>query len=243
MKTNLLIMNLSKSIHQRGIRATSKQLGMKRLKLIMKPSKKVVGLTKLKCSCLISAGQTSGRRQLRAKSVKLTPNNRKLMKEVLNCSVTLAKKLLLTNNNKIGRLPNRLILLMKKRPHLMSSLKIHNISSKTILHTSCQNRASTSILIKPSPVRVKLRLVRGQTILIISKKLLLLSSGILLRDHRLSRSRRRRQVGKLALEKIPEMKSTHVQTHVRNPVRIVDAIKSTGHRNIGHDLKKLKKNP
>jgi hypothetical protein len=61
---------------------------MKRLKLITKSSQKVMGPMKLKCSCLITAGLTSGRRQLRAKSVKLTPNNRKLIKEVLNCSVT-----------------------------------------------------------------------------------------------------------------------------------------------------------
>jgi hypothetical protein len=177
---NLLITNLSESIHQGYIGVTSKQLGTKWLKLITKPNQKVVGPTKLKCSCLISAGLTCSRGQLRAKSVKLAPNNRKLIKEILNCRVTLVKKLLLTNSSKIGRLASRLILLTKKRSHLMSSLEIHNISSKTILHTSCQNRASTSILIKPSPVRVKLRLVRGQTILIISKKPLLLSSGSLL---------------------------------------------------------------
>jgi hypothetical protein len=97
-------MNLSKSIHQGDIRATSKQLGMKRLKLIMKPSQKVIGPTKLKCSCLISAGLTGGRGQLRAKSVKLAPNNKKLIKEIFNCRVTLVKKLLLTNSSKIGRL-------------------------------------------------------------------------------------------------------------------------------------------
>jgi hypothetical protein len=57
-------------------------------------------------------------------------------------------------------------------------------------------------------------------ILIISKKLLLLSSGSLLQDHRLSRSRRRRWAGKLACEKISKMKSTHV----RNLVTIVDAL-------------------
>jgi hypothetical protein len=155
-KMNLLITNLSESIHQGDIGATSKQLGKKRLKLIMKLSQKVIGPTKLKCSCLISVGLASGRRQLRAKSVKLTPNNSKLIKEVINCSVTLSKKLLLTNSNKIGRLSSRLILLMKKRSHMMSLLKLHNISSKMILHTSCQNRASTSILIKPSPVCMKL---------------------------------------------------------------------------------------
>jgi hypothetical protein len=115
-----------------------------------------------------------------AKSVKLAPNNRKLIKEILNCRVTLAKKLLLTNSSKIGRLASRLILLTKKRTHLMSPLKIHNISSKMILHTSCQNQANTSILIKPSLVHVKLRLVRDQAILIISKKPLLLSSSSLL---------------------------------------------------------------
>jgi hypothetical protein len=144
------------------IGATSKQVGTKRLKLITKLSQKVIGPTKFKCNCLISAGLTGCRGQLRAKSVKLAPNNKKLIKETINCRVTLAKKLLLTNSSKIGRLDSRLILLMKKRPHLMSPLGIHNISSKTILHTSCQNRASTSILIKPSHVCVKLQLVRGR---------------------------------------------------------------------------------
>jgi hypothetical protein len=131
-------MNLSKSIHQGDIGVTSKQLGMKRLKHITKSSQKVMGSMKLKCSRVISVGLTSDGRQLRAKSVnKLMPNNRKLIKEVINCSVTLLKKLLLTNNNKIGRVSSRLILLMKKRLHLMSLLKLHNICSKTILHTSC----------------------------------------------------------------------------------------------------------
>jgi hypothetical protein len=231
-KTNLLTTNLSESIHQGDIGATSKLLGTKRLKLITKPSQKVVGPAKLKCSCLISVGQIGGRGQLRAKSVKLAPNNRKLIKEILNCRVTLAKKLLLTNSNKVDRLTSRLILLTNKRPHLMSPLKIHNISSKAILHTSCQNRAITSILIKPSPVRVKLRLVRGQTIIIISKKPLLLSSGSLLWDHRLSRSQRRRRARKLAREKIPKMKSTHVQMHARNPVTIVCAVEE--HRTSQH---------
>jgi hypothetical protein len=131
-------MSLNKSIHQGDIGVTSKQLGMKRLKHITKSSQKVMGSMKLKCSRLISVGLTSGGRQLRAKSVnKLMPNNRKLIKEVINCSVTLLKKLLLTNNSKIGRVSSRLILLMKKRLHLMSLLKLHNICSKTILHTSC----------------------------------------------------------------------------------------------------------
>jgi hypothetical protein len=46
---------------------------------------------KLKCSLLISAGLASGRRQLMANIVKLTPNNKKLNKEDFNCSVTLSK--------------------------------------------------------------------------------------------------------------------------------------------------------
>jgi hypothetical protein len=158
---NLLITNLTESIHQGDIGVTSKQLGTKRLKLITKPSQKVIGSMKLKCSCLISTGQIGGTGQLRAKSVKLTPNNKKLIKQILNYRVTLVKKILLMNSSKIGRLTSRLILLTKKKPYLMSPLEIHNISSKMILHTSCQNRASTSILIKPSLVRMKLRLVRG----------------------------------------------------------------------------------
>jgi hypothetical protein len=137
LKTSLLITILSKSIHQGDIGAMSKQLGTKRLRLITKLSQKVIGLMKLKCSCLISAGLTSGRRQLMAKSVKPMPNNRKLIKKVINCSVTLSKKLLLMNSSKIGRLSSRLIFLTKKRPYLMSPLKLHNISNKTILHTSC----------------------------------------------------------------------------------------------------------
>jgi hypothetical protein len=137
MKMSLLITYFSESIHQGDIGVMSKQLGTKRLKLIMKSSQKVIGQMKLKCGRLIFAGLTGGRRQLGAKSIKLTPNIRKPIKEVINCSVTLSKKLLLTNSSKIGRLSNRLIFLMKKISHLMSPLKLHNISSKTILYTSC----------------------------------------------------------------------------------------------------------
>jgi hypothetical protein len=105
---------------------TSKQLGTKRLKLITKLSQKVIGLTKLKCSCLIFAGLTGGRRQLRAKSVKLMPNNRKLIKEVLNCSVILVKKLLLTNSSKIGRLSSRLMLLTSDEEKITSDESVQN---------------------------------------------------------------------------------------------------------------------
>jgi hypothetical protein len=121
-------------------------------------------------------------------------------------------------------LSSRLILLTKKRSHLMSPLKLHNISSKTVLHTSYQNRASMSILIKPSLVCMKLRLVRSQMILIISKKLLLLSSYSLLCNHWLSMSQKTRRAWKLALEKIPKLEATHVQTHARDPITIVGAI-------------------
>jgi hypothetical protein len=85
-KTGITKTNLNESIQQGDIGATSKQLGTKRLKLITKPSQKVIGPMKLKCSFLISAGLTGGRGQLMTKSVKLVPNNRKLIKEILNCS-------------------------------------------------------------------------------------------------------------------------------------------------------------
>jgi hypothetical protein len=147
---------------------------------------------------------------MRTKSVKLAPNDKEMVKEVLNYSVTLSKKLLLMNSSKIGRLSSRHKLLMKKRPHLMSPLKFHNISSKAVLHTSYQNRDSMSILIKSSPVCVKLRLVRSQTILIISKKLLIFSSYSLLCNHWLGRSRRTRRTWKFAGEKIPKPEITHV---------------------------------
>jgi hypothetical protein len=92
----------------------SKQLCMKRLKLITKPSQKVIGSMKVKFIRLIPTGLTSGRRHLRVRSVKLTPNKNKLVKKVLNCSITLSKKLLLMNSSKIGRLSSRLILLTRK---------------------------------------------------------------------------------------------------------------------------------
>jgi hypothetical protein len=49
-KMSLLIMNLNKSIHQRDTGVTSKQLSIKRLKLIPKPSQEVTGASKLKDS-------------------------------------------------------------------------------------------------------------------------------------------------------------------------------------------------
>jgi hypothetical protein len=61
-KMNLLITNLSESVHQGDIGVTSKQVGMKRLKLITKASQKVVGPMKLKCSRLIPTGLASGKR-------------------------------------------------------------------------------------------------------------------------------------------------------------------------------------
>jgi hypothetical protein len=74
-------MNLNKSAYQGDIGATSKQLGMKRLKLITKSGQKVISPMKRKCSRLISVGLASDRRQLRAKSVKMMPNNRKVIKK------------------------------------------------------------------------------------------------------------------------------------------------------------------
>jgi hypothetical protein len=62
-------------------------------------------------------------------------------------------------------------------------------------------------------------------IIIISKKHLLLKSSGLLTNHRLSRSKRRWRAGKLVNEKIPQTMIVHVQTHVRDPVLIVGAIK------------------
>jgi hypothetical protein len=132
-KMSLLITNLNKS--------------MKRLKLIMKLSQKVIGVSKLKGSLLILAWLISGRRQLRTKSVDLTPNSRELIQESINCSITLAKKLLLMNNNKKSILSSGLIAISKKSLHPMSPLKLHNINRKLILHTSCKNQIGPSILI------------------------------------------------------------------------------------------------
>jgi hypothetical protein len=55
MKTSLLIMNLSNSIHQRNTRVTRKQLSTERFKLIMKPSQEVIRAMKLKSNILILA--------------------------------------------------------------------------------------------------------------------------------------------------------------------------------------------
>jgi hypothetical protein len=76
---------------------------------------------------------------VRTKSVKLAPNSRELIKEIISDSVTLSGKLLLTNSNKISRLFSELIMIMKKIPHMMSLIKPQNITSKTILHTGCKN--------------------------------------------------------------------------------------------------------
>jgi hypothetical protein len=152
------------------------------------------------------------------------PNNKELIEESINGIITLTKKLLLTNSSKKSRLSYGLIAIAKKNPLLMRPLKLHNISRKMILYTSHKNRTIPSILIKSSPACTKLRLIRSQTIIIICNKCLL-NSNSLLQDHRPSRSRRRRWAGKLAHEEVPKSKSVHVQTHVRNPVIIVDAIK------------------
>jgi hypothetical protein len=118
----------------------------------------------------------------------MMPNSRELIKESINSSITLTKKLLLTYTSKKSRLSSGLIATAKKSPHLMSPLKLHNLSRKTILHTGHKNRTSPSILIKSSPVSTKLRLIQNPTIIIISKKHLLLSSSSLLWNHRLSRT-------------------------------------------------------
>jgi hypothetical protein len=118
----------------------------------------------------------------------MMPNSRELIKESINSSITLTKKLLLTYTSKKSRLSSGLIATAKKSPHLMSPLKLHNLRRKTILHTGHKNRTSPSILIKSSPVSTKLRLIQNPTIIIISKKHLLLSSSSLLCNHRLSRT-------------------------------------------------------
>jgi hypothetical protein len=55
MKMNLLIMNLSKSIHQEDTWVTSKQVDTERLKLITKSSEEVISPMKFRSSILILA--------------------------------------------------------------------------------------------------------------------------------------------------------------------------------------------
>jgi hypothetical protein len=59
-------------------------------------------------------------------------NNRELIEESINSIITLVKKLLLTNSSKKSRLSYGLIVSVKKSPHLMRPLKLHNISRKLI---------------------------------------------------------------------------------------------------------------
>jgi hypothetical protein len=54
-KMNLLIMNLNKSIHQVDTEVMSKQLVIKKPKLIMKQSQEVISVTKFKSNLLILA--------------------------------------------------------------------------------------------------------------------------------------------------------------------------------------------
>jgi hypothetical protein len=224
LKTSLLITNLSKSIHQWNTGVTSKQLSTERLKLITKLSQEVICVTKFKSSLLILVWLIGVRRQLRTTSVDLMPNSRELIEESINGSITLTKKLLLMNSSKKSSLSSGLIMTVKKSPHLMSPLKLHNFNRKPILHIGYKNQTSLSILIKPSPVCTILRLIWSQPIIIICNKHLLLNSSNLLWDHMLSRSWRRRQVGKLAHEELPKIKTMHVQTYVRNSVMVVGAI-------------------
>jgi hypothetical protein len=123
---------------------TSKQLSTKRLKFITKPSQEVIGASKLKGSLLILAWLTGGMRQLWTKSIDLAPNNRELIKESINCSITLTKKLLLMNSCKKSRLSGGLIAISKKGPHLMSPLKLHNINKKLIIPAVRTEPARTS---------------------------------------------------------------------------------------------------
>jgi hypothetical protein len=53
LKTSILVMNISKSIHQEDTRVTSKQLSTERLKLITKSSQEVIGASKLMGNLLI----------------------------------------------------------------------------------------------------------------------------------------------------------------------------------------------
>jgi hypothetical protein len=69
------------------------------------------------------------------KSIDLTPNNREMAEESINGSITLAKKLLLTNSSKKNRLFGGLIATVKKSLHLMSLLQLLNLSRKPIVHT------------------------------------------------------------------------------------------------------------
>jgi hypothetical protein len=140
LKTSLLITNLNKSIHQWNTRVTSKQLSTERLKLITKSSQEVMRAMKLKSNLPILVGLTSGRRQLRTKSVNLMPNSRELIEESINDIITLTKKLLLMNSSKKSRLSCGLIATAKKCPHLMIPLKLYNISRKANLHAAVQSR-------------------------------------------------------------------------------------------------------
>jgi hypothetical protein len=222
---SLLITNLSKSIHQWNTKVMSMQPSAERLKLITKPSQDVIHAMNLNSSLLILVWLTSGKRQLRTKSVNLMQNSREMIEESINSIITLAKKLLLMNSSKKRRLSCGLIAIVKKNPHLMRPLKLYNISRKLILHAGHKNRTSPSILIKPSLVSTVQRLIWSKTILIICNKHVLLNSNSLLRDHKLNRSRRRRLTGKLTCEELPKLKSAHVQTHARNPFMIVGASK------------------
>jgi hypothetical protein len=130
-------------------------------------------------------------------------NIRELIEEIINGSINLVKKLLLTNSSKKSRLSCGLIANVKKSPHLISPLKLHNLNRKSILHVGHKNQTNSCILIKPSPVCTKLRLIRRQPIIIICNKHLLLNSCSFLHNHMLSRSRRRRRAEKLAHEKLP----------------------------------------
>jgi hypothetical protein len=63
------------------------------------------------------------------------------------------------NSNNVSRVTNMLVAIMKRSPHLMRLIKVNNLRNKLILHTSCKNRTSTSILIQTQLVSTDLRLL------------------------------------------------------------------------------------
>jgi hypothetical protein len=88
---------------------TRNQLSTERFKLITKSSQEVISASKLKSNLLILARLIGGRGQFKAKSVDLEPNNRELIEESINYSITLVKKLLLKNSSKKSRLVSGLM--------------------------------------------------------------------------------------------------------------------------------------
>jgi hypothetical protein len=102
--------------------------------------------------------------------------------------------------------------IMRKSSH-MSQIKLHNINSKPIIYNCGKNYIRPNILIKSSSICTKLRIIRSRSIIVIFKELASPSP-----ESQAEQESWGKTVEKLAHVKLLKSKTTHIHTHVSDPV-------------------------